>query len=66
VWPLRAGERTLLAASCNGCGQLRPGTDFPRRVRGRSKRPYLDLRCRRCQFARMEDIKRLQSQAGLR
>lgn len=47
----RIGHRTLLAASCLGCGKLFQGSDFRRYSRRvNDRRPYLDLRCPNCKW----------------
>lgn len=48
---IRIGNRTLLAASCLGCGKLLPGNAFGRHARRRLDiRAYLDLRCPNCKW----------------
>jgi hypothetical protein len=47
----RIGRRTLLAASCLGCGKLFRGSEFRRYSRRlNDRRPYLDLRCGNCKW----------------
>ncbi len=48
---IEVGHRTLLAASCLGCGKLFPGSAFryfPRRLNDR--RAYIDRRCPNCKW----------------
>jgi hypothetical protein len=48
---MRIGRRTLIAATCRGCGKFFSGNTFhryPRRILDR--RPYLDLRCTNCKW----------------
>lgn len=52
---MKIGPRTLLAATCMTCGVLAQGVEFKRHKRNkRDKRPYLDLRCRKCKWRIME------------
>lgn len=51
---MRIGARTVLAATCLRCGELRPGSAFRYHRRNtRDKKAYIDRRCGTCQWARM-------------
>jgi RNase P subunit RPR2 len=53
-FPVRLGSRQLVALTCAMCHQLHPGDQYERRPRTVGGLPYLDRRCRRCRWARME------------
>lgn len=53
-WQPTVGARTLLLLSCAVCGHLRPGDRYERRPRLPGGPAYLDRRCRKCRWARME------------
>lgn len=53
-FPVRLGTRPLVALTCSVCHRLRSGTDYERTTRGVGAVPYVDRRCRRCRWARLE------------
>jgi len=50
---LAPGARTILALTCQTCGQVKGGEEFERRPRVAGGPPYIDRRCRTCRWARM-------------
>lgn len=52
-FPVKPGLRTVVAMTCAICHEFQPGHQFGRSRRGQSV-PYLDRRCRRCRWSRME------------
>lgn len=46
------GQRTVLAMTCRGCGKLRSGTAFRRRVCNNGS--YIKRWCRDCDWRNME------------
>lgn len=46
------GTRTLIAATCWGCGKFLPGSMFGRHVRNhRDRSAFIDRRCSNCRWA---------------
>lgn len=49
--PIPIGNRTILAATCLGCGKFMQGNSFGRHARRRLDiRAYVDLRCVSCKW----------------
>ncbi len=48
---IRLGRRTVVAATCRKCGNLKQGKEFGFHYRNtRDKFPYIDQRCTNCKW----------------